>query len=172
VREGLLKPGRAFTTSWSRRGETFASIDVTAGQGFVTLKYRHRLRGDTDWQDKQYPVYLSSTPCNLGGERQWFICPANGCGRRVAILYGGGVYACRNCYRLAYPSQREAFHDRAIRRADKIRDKLDWEPGTGNGHGQKPKGMHRRTFERLCAEHDDHSQTGWSAFMARYRNYL
>lgn len=121
-------------------------------QGFVTLKYRSRASGETDWQDQSYPVYLDTTPCHLGGERQWFFCPARGCGRRVAMLYGGGVYACRHCHRLAYPSQREAPHDRVIRKADRIRDKLGWEPGTANGHGMKPKGMHRRTFERLCAD--------------------
>jgi hypothetical protein len=37
----------------------------------------------------------------------WFICPAVGCGRCVAILYGGGIFACRHCYRLAYASSRE-----------------------------------------------------------------
>ena len=40
------------------------------------------------------------------------------------------------------------------RRADKLRDKLGWEPGILNGDGIKPKGMHWRTFERLKVEHD------------------
>jgi len=40
------------------------------------------------------------------------------------------------------------------RRADRLRDKLGWEPGILNGNGIKPKGMHWRTFERLKAEHD------------------
>jgi hypothetical protein len=30
-----------------------------------------------------------------------------GCGQRVAILYGGDIFACRHCYQLAYPSARE-----------------------------------------------------------------
>lgn len=42
----------------------------------------------------------------------------------------------------------------ATRRADRIREKLGWEPGILNGEGWKPKGMHWNTFERLTAQHD------------------
>ena len=48
---------------------------------------------------------LSRSSCHYGGERPWFLCPH--CGRRVAILYGGAVFACRTCYGLAYEVQRE-----------------------------------------------------------------
>jgi hypothetical protein len=75
-------------------------------------------------------------------------------GRRVAILYGGAIFACRRCYRLAYPSQRENAISRATQRADKIRARMGWEPGIQNGHGQKPKGARLRTFEMLTAEHE------------------
>ncbi len=74
---------------------------------------------------------------------------------RVAVLYGGGIFACRKCYQLAYPSQREDTGNRAARRAHRIRDRMGW-PGSileGSGWG-KPKGMHWRTYERLCDEHD------------------
>lgn len=59
------------------------------------------------------PVYLDWTACHLGGQRPWFLCPTRGCGRRIANLYGGAIFACRHCYRLAYPSQRETPDDRA-----------------------------------------------------------
>ncbi len=153
LRNGLLTPGRLGTTSWSRNGNTIASIQVRAKIDRVVLNYRSRSHGD-DWQMMEYPVYLEWTDCHLGGRRVWFRCPANGCGRRVAILYGGTIFACRYCHRLAYESQREAGYDRAARRADRIRDKLGWEPGILNGNGSKPKGMHWRTFERLETEHD------------------
>lgn len=79
-----------------------------------------------------------------------------GCGRRVAILHGGRVFACRRCHGLAYRSQREAADDRATRRAEKLRTKLGWEAGILNGNSGKPKGMHWRTFLRLQASHDEH----------------
>ena len=76
------------------------------------------------------------------------------CGRRVAILYGGGIFACRRCHQLAYPSSREDAGGRATRRADWLRARLGWEPGILNGGGGKPKWIRWRTFERLAAKHD------------------
>lgn len=153
-REGLLSPGVSRRITWSRRNEIVASIGIAAEPGRIVLSYRHRSEGE-DWQDKLYPVQLTTTPCNMGGERHWFICPARGCSRRVAILYCEGIFACRRCNRLTYPSQRETPPDRAVRRADRIRDRLNWPGGIlEGGDWGKPKGMHRRTYERLCKEHD------------------
>ena len=142
------------------------SIRVRTETGRVILAYRHRSGGE-DWKDESYPVYLDWTACNLGGQRPWFLCPARGCGRRVAILYGGGIFACRHCYQLAYPSQRETWDDRAAQRADRIRDKLGWEPGILNGNGWKPKRMHWNTFERLTAQHDAFVQISLAGMAAR-----
>jgi hypothetical protein len=72
----------------------------------------------------------------------------------VTILYGGGIFACRHCYRPAYPSAREDAGGRATRRADRLRARLDWEPGILNSEGCKPKWMRWHTFARLAAEHD------------------
>lgn len=99
-------------------------------------------------------------------ERHWFLCPARGCGRRVAILYSGALFACRQCHQLAYRSQRENCMDRATRRADRIRDKLGW-PG-GILEGSKPKGMHWRTYHRLCNEHDAFIDTAMAGFIDRF----
>ena len=113
------------------------------------------------------PVTLEWTPCNLGGRRLWFRCPARGCGRRVAILFGGSVFACRHCHKLAYASQRERGDYRDTRRADRIREKLQWEPGILNGDGYKPKGMHWRTYERLVVQHDAHVEESLAGMARR-----
>ena len=153
-RDGLLDPDQSFGWQWSRDDEVVASIRVRTESDRLILTYRHRNNG-SDWKDESYPVYLDWTPCPLGGLRPWFLCPARGCSRRVAILYGGSIFACRHCYKLAYPSQRESSYDRAARKADVIREKLGWEPGILNYvRREKPKGMHWHTFKRLTAKHD------------------
>ena len=153
AREGMLRPGYQGGWQWTRRGETVASIQMRAEQGRVVLTYRHR-NGEGEWKDEQYPVRIVHTPCNFGGSRAWFLCPAMGCGRRVAILYGGTIFACRHCYQLAYASSRDDAANRSTRRADRLRARLGWEPGILNGQGDKPKWMRWRTFERLTAEHE------------------
>jgi len=165
-RDGLLAPHPSFGWQWSRHGEAVASIRVHTEPDRVILTYRHRSGGE-DWKDESYPVYLDWTDCHLGGQRPWFLCPAHGCGRRVAILYGGGIFACRHCYQLAYPGQRETGYDRMARRVDRIRDKLGWERGILNGNGWKPKGTHWNNFERLTAQHDAFVQISLAEMAAK-----
>lgn len=152
-RDGLLMPGRSSGWHWTRNGEEVASIQLRTETDRVILNYRSRSNGG-EWQSMDYPVYLEWTDCAFGGRRPWFLCPVQGCGRRVAILYSRSIFACRHCHKLAYQCQRETDDDRAARRAGTIRRRLGWEPGILNGEGGKPKGMHWRTFERLKAEHD------------------
>ena len=154
-RDGLLRLGRSFGLSWTRGGETIASINIRVDTGGVTLDYRNRPNGG-EWQAMNYPVRLAWTACHYGGQRAWWLCPAVGCGRRVAVLFGGPVFACRHCQRLVYKCQRETPNDRCIRRADKLRDRLGWVAGIVHGTGDKPKGMHWQTFWRMQASHDAH----------------
>jgi Tetratricopeptide repeat len=89
AREGVLRPGYRGGWQWTRDGETVASIQMRSEHDRVILIYRHR-SGGGEWKDEQCPVRIMRAPCNLGGTRPWFLCPAVGCGRRVAILYGAG----------------------------------------------------------------------------------
>lgn len=43
---------------------------------------------------------------------------------------------------------------RALRRAERIRERLQWEPGIGNPPGEKPKGMTWRRYRELVDEHE------------------
>lgn len=157
-REGLLHPGNYINWTWSRNGEKIASIGAKVETGQLRLIYNYRANGSAPWEPLDYPIRLQTTSCNYGGVRDWFTCPAVGCGRRVAILYSGGkYYACRLCYQLAYQSQRETKCDRGHRGANKIRNKLGWEPGIANTQGRKPKGMHWKTYYRLLNKHIQYS---------------
>lgn len=151
-RDGVLVPGYTGQWKWSRRGIEFATIQFRVEQGSVRLMYKTRSRG-AEWQDKDYLVRLELTPCAYGGERVWFLCPC--CNRRVALLYGGGMFACRQCHHLAYDCQSERSDDRACRQVDKLRERLKWESGLLNGKGWKPKWMRWHTFRQLEVRHDE-----------------
>ncbi len=134
----------------------------------LVLEYTYR-RGD--WgvpQDVRQPVFLDWTPCTYGGQRPWFRCAADGCGRRVALLYGAGKYfACRHCYQLVYESQREHECDRHRRRAQAIRRRLGGEPDIEGPLPPKPKGMHWRTYHRLRLEGRSEENAFEAAFWRR-----
>ncbi|MDP1651775.1 MAG: hypothetical protein Q8L56_03535 [Rhodocyclaceae bacterium] len=167
-RDGLLTPGRAWTTTWTRNGEEVAAIQARTEADRVILNYLHR-SGDGEWKNEECPVSLDWTDCTYGGRRAWFICPAAGCGRRVAVLHSGAIFACRHCYRLAYACECETADDRTARRANRIRERLGWHVGILNPKGWKPKGMHWRTFKRLEAKHDDFVGVALAGMVKRLR---
>jgi hypothetical protein len=149
-RNGWLQPGARFDWTWKRRGKVVATIGICVEEDRVRLRYAYQHRGGTA-TEQDYSVRLARTPCRYGGTRPWFLCPC--CARRVAILYlGNPVFACRHCWQLTYPSQKENVADRADRRANAIRKRLGWPAGIANPFGGKPKGMHWRTYQRLTNE--------------------
>jgi hypothetical protein len=166
-RKGYLHPGSSCTLRWSRNGNEVASIRVRSTSDSVVLSYRRKLPGSDEWKSEEYPVYLDWTPCNYGGTRPWFLCPARRCGRRVAVLYGGGIFACRHCHRLAYQSQKEQAHGRAMIRAQAIRTSLGGSPSLGEHFPDKPKGMHWRTYERLRLEAERAEARSWPPWLRR-----
>jgi hypothetical protein len=152
-RAGCLRPGYWGGWEWTRDGERVASIQFRRDGDRLILSYRVQ-RHSGDWQDVKQQTPIVWMPCRFGGARPYFVCPGVvdgiACSRRVAKLYGAGIYfLCRRCYRLAYASQREDRYDRALRRANNIRMRLGGEPGIASRFPDRPKGMHRKTYEHL-----------------------
>jgi hypothetical protein len=110
---------------------------------------------------------LQWTPCNFGGSRPWFVCPGEGCARRVAILYGTetGQMFCRHCRDLRYASQRENRIAKAKRRMIKARERLP------EDRRKKPKRMRQATFDKLLREHieakREYDVLRWRKYLAR-----
>jgi hypothetical protein len=157
-RRGCLRSSRRFSWAWRRDGERVASINVETERHRVTLKYRSRRYGG-DWADAKQQFPVAWTPCRFGGDRPWFVCSVhvNGtyCGRQVTKLYQAGrLFACRQCSRLAYASQQESAHERGLRKAQGIRMRLGGTANMLDDFPEKPKGMHWRTYERLCRVHE------------------
>lgn len=151
-RKGFLRVGCSGSLHWTRRGERFAAISFETHDESLLLYYRCRETG-SDWESLQYSVPLERTPCHFGGTRTWFACPVKGCARRTGTLYGGRIFACRQCHQLRYLSQRENQSDRAADRALNILKKLqcDGFMCVLDSDPPRPKGMHRTTHKRLAA---------------------
>jgi hypothetical protein len=96
---------------------------------------------------------LAATRPRLGGVRLWFVCPVTGRQARALYLPEGQVrFASREAYRLSYRSQGESDLFRRITRAQNIRARLGGNLSIYAPFPPRPRGMHRRTYERLRAE--------------------
>jgi len=153
-RNGALKSGVVSTVSWLDRYDNLTgAIQIRAEVDHVTLKYRYRSE-NYKWVEMELPVKLSNSKCHLGGQRPWFLCPVPSCRKRIAILYVSEVFVCRYCLQLAYETQYEDAELRAVRKANRLRDKLGWSNGILDGKGGKPKGMHTRKYNKLVEQYD------------------
>lgn len=175
-REGCLKPGWYGSWQWRRDGEKVASLNLRAGAGGLRLSYRVRISGG-EWEDVEENINIARVCCRFGGSRPYFLCPGvvNGvtCGRRVAKLHGPGRYfLCRHCYRLAYASQSEGSWDRALRRTNKIRQRLGDYSCSAKSFPERPKGMWRRTYEHLRDKSTHAEMLANEAFIARAERLL
>jgi hypothetical protein len=141
----LLYPGNSF--SWSLTEHS--SIRVQVGLDQLHLKYSIQPSGE-EKQGVDDLIRLSTTPCNYGGTRRWFVCPDHPFGKRVAVLYWGGKhFRCRHCCGLAYISQREDRKYRALRRLLKLRKRLGATGPSDSPVPHKPEGMRKATYARL-----------------------
>ena len=105
-------------------------------------------------------IKVTTTPCNYGKVRHWFVCPY--CSGRCAIIYqANSGLACRKCYKLCYASENKTKSDRAIDGAVKLNRRLGF-TGDIYCYGKKPKGMHWKTFRKLVAKRNDYSTSFWN----------
>lgn len=156
-REGHLEAGNSLQWQWSHGdGEVIHRAQIQALTHHITISHAgKRVQGEL--AQVRYDIAMERTPCHLGGHRLWWRCPAIGCNRRVAILYGGNgaFFACRHCYNLNYSSQRQTPSDRHIHRLNQLRQRLGWQPGFANGKGSKPARMRWTTYWGLLRQHDE-----------------
>lgn len=104
-----------------------------------------------------YSIYFSLSKANYGNYRYWFICPNSSCSRRCRKLVeierskGISYFLCRQCLNLVYRSQNRIELDCIIDRKWKLIHSLGCDTTWIWDH-QRPKGMHRKTFERIRKE--------------------
>ena len=127
---------------------TITSVKHRLGQQARAIRLDYSFRG----KPYGYDVGITTSSCHYGNYRYWFNCP--NCNKRVGVLYCAGLYVCRHCIGANYATQLMQPIDKLFRKVAKIRHRLEWKPGIANGHGSRPKGMHRKTYDRLVSEHD------------------
>ncbi len=92
------------------------------------------------------------------GLRCWFVCPA--CERRQLKLYWyQDSWACRKCHRLVYRSQWLSKWQRLKKRESELFHKVT---------RGRPKGQHRRTYQKLTREFELVNDIGFKAFLAGF----
>lgn len=110
---GYLSEPRSGTIYWGERGSgnslSFNTVFLNGEPSEARVDYVVR-RDDPIY--REYGISLTSTDCNFGGKRYWFVCPlvldGKACERRVAKLYFDNTwFGCRHCHDLAYNSQYE-----------------------------------------------------------------
>ena len=118
-KKGLFKqaPNAVWTSTWRRGEEVRAAVSfklllVDDKPAALRFMYTAADRNTGEKTEYDYLIELTSTPCNFGGERWWFVCPliVNGrrCNRRARIIYipyGAVYFGCRKCHRLSYDSR-------------------------------------------------------------------
>jgi hypothetical protein len=103
ARAETFAPGREGGWHWERTDtrKTLASVSFRVGLRGEQLVLDYVLGSPG-----KYAVPIEWTPCNFGGTRPWFRCPAKDCTRRVRFLYQvNGVFICRRCSNLTYWSR-------------------------------------------------------------------
>jgi hypothetical protein len=155
LREGCT--GFRHRLTWERDGQPHASISYDfdlrdPDNASLTLNYSRQRHGE-DWRTETQRIRLTYTRPPYGGRRWWMICPVRA--ERIGKLYlpaGGDIFAGRTAWRLAYRSQRAAGRDRAFERLFRLQRRLGGREGWEEPLS-RPKGMWRRTYERLEEEY-------------------
>jgi hypothetical protein len=154
--KGCLRPGWSSTCQWINGKEVASSINLRAEAERLHLSYKVRVV-DGKWEDMIETIPIVHLHCRFGGSRPYFICPGPkegaDCGRRITKLYlSFRLFLCRQCNQLAYASQFEQPWKRALRRANKLKQRLGIDVEIGDPFPDKPKGMWTRTYSRFLEE--------------------
>jgi hypothetical protein len=147
-----IQIGNRCTFTWRYRNGRFGKLET---REIAIEVHEERFKFNYSQGEKNYWYWVgyTCTPCNFGGERAWFLCPA--CDERKGKLHlKNSYFACRECHDLTYYSCRKSGNELAtvdnamekVARRLKIRDFKPWD------HNRvlfKPKGMHETTFQML-----------------------
>jgi hypothetical protein len=162
IRQNLIRPGAKWgsTIRWTYRysGEEVVSGRIAAEMTYEKRGYLHIAVGRVN-----QTIDLESLPRAYGGRQWYFLCPRTG--RRASVIWkppGADYFASRQTWgrQVAYGSQFQTPHDRALSKAQEIRYRLGgiaYVSLIDEIPPPRPKGMHWNTFEDIlkrCEAHE------------------
>lgn len=154
VRHNSVSPGRlmirrTITWQYTYTEETIATALISSdlrgpGDGWLRVEC-----GSLDQN-----LWLVGQPRHFGGRQWYFLCPVTG--KPASVVWmppGARRFASRQAWRrqVAYASQFETRHGRALTAAQRIRSKLggpEW-AGLDGFDPPKPKWMRQSTYQRM-----------------------
>jgi hypothetical protein len=150
-RKGVLEPGLCSTADLSLG--VYGALPVWV----VVAEAADYIEVSLDFLAIRAQIALTYTRGTLGGERVWFVCPKEGCGRRVVKLYliAREHFGCRECSGMSYSSQGYRPARRAVEKAKQIRSRLGGDASLGAPFPPRPAYMRKRTYARLRREAED-----------------
>jgi len=158
------------TGTWAWRngeGQVISSMGYTYSNNTLTFQYFIH--------DKyaEQSIKVTTTSCNYGKFRHWFLCPGDGCNKRVAKLYlVDGVFHCRHCHKLNYLIQQCNKEHVARINMQRMRIKLGWPLDRDQvpfiNKISKPLNKHRRTFKAMVEKHNTYERKANAAAMAMH----
>ena len=124
--------------NWRSRGVDLRSAQITADLRSLSATRVTVVWRGSDGLPETQSIAIERTPCRFGGWRYYFVCPR--LGRRCEVMpLLDGEFASREAHAITYACQSEGELDRAYRRRDKLRGRLDGANGIRTPTGAKRK---------------------------------
>ena len=171
TRSNMLVDGASGTWVWKIDNQISSSMGYEYRHGTLILSFtqnsvNHRLH-----------IKITTTPCNYGNHRYWFICPGNDCGNRAAKLYLiDGQFKCRKCHKLNYLIQQCNKKHVARINMQRMRIKLGWpldrEEIPFLKKTYKPLNKNAKTFKAMVAKHDMYERQANAAAIAFHNAFM
>lgn len=153
ARSNMLVDGASGTWVWELDNKISSSMGYEYRHGVLILSFTQ------NGVNHQLHIQITTTPCNYGNHRYWFICPDIDCGNRAAKLYlADGQFKCRKCHKLNYLIQQCNKEHVARINMQRMRIKLGWpldrEEIPFLKKIYKPLNKNKKTFQAMVDKHD------------------
>jgi len=148
----------------ARTQNQIGSVSIRTSPEGIELSYTWTRDGRTDSRTER----LRWEWIHVGyGPRAYVLCPL--CSKKISrIVFRWGRWTCKQCAGACSNGENLRPNDRTLNRSHKIRqERLKWK--RGEQWGDRPKGMHWKTFYKLLETQERFEILAMAGFMARFK---